>query len=308
MDPSMMGGAPQAGGMTPQGPNGGQLPPEIMQDQGFIQWLQQQGIMFDPQSGMFMDPQSGQPLPAEVIMQAYQAYQQEMQMAQQGGMPPQGGAPMDPSMMGGAPQAGGMPPQGGDQLPPEVLQDQMFAQFMGQVVGAPLDPNQGTFIDPQSGQPLPPEMVMQAYQAYQQQMGGQGGVPQNGGGAPTDPAAMQGGNEIPPEILEQLQGVVDASIQNFSAQLDKKIETLLDKLDTVKMALEAMRDTDDQRADEDRQATKNLQDEIAAELNPEVKTASEIVLSTYPEQKLNAAQTPKPLNMFDYIINRTRKQ
>lgn len=299
-DPTTAGGAMGAAGapLAPpagaQGSGGGQLPPEIMQDQGFIQWLQQQGVMFDPQSGMFMDPQ-GQPLPVDAVMQAYQAYQQEMQMAQGGGAPA-GAPPMDPAAAGGMPPAGAAP-QGGGALPPEVLQDEQFAQFMEQAVGAPMDPNQGTFVDPQSGQPLPPDMVMQAYQAYQQQMGG----------APEGGAAPEGGNEIPPEVLGQIQSVVDASIQNFSAQLDKKIESLLDKLETVKMALEAMRDTDDKRDKQEREATKELQDEIAAELNPEVKTASETMLSVYPERKLEPVQPPKPLNMFDYIINRNRK-
>lgn len=289
MDPAMMGGAPAPG--APQGSGGGQLPPEIMQDQGFLQWLQQMGIMFDPQSGMFYDPQ-GQPLPAEVIMQAYQQYQTEMQgaAAPQGAAPAgapmdpaamQGGAPMDPAAMGGAPAAGG--------LPPEVMQDEQFAQFMAGV-GAQLDPNTGSFMDPTTGQPLPPEVVMQAYQAYQQQMGG---APMDGG-APAGGAMPEGGNEIPQEILDQIQSVVDASIQNFSAQLDKKIETLVDKLETVKMAIEAMRDTDDQRDKEEKDATKALQDEIAAELQPTVKEAS---------VKPQPIEAPKPINMFEFIIN-----
>ena len=90
MDPSMMqGGMPPAdpsmmqGGMPPQG---GGLPPEILQDQLFLQALQQAGIMVDPASGMAVD-QSGQPLPPDMIVQAYQAFKQGQQEGAAAGMP-----------------------------------------------------------------------------------------------------------------------------------------------------------------------------------------------------------------------------
>ena len=124
-----------------------------------------------------------------------------------------GGAPMDPSMMGGAPMdpamaaggqppvdpamAGGtpMPPAGG--IPPELMQDQVFLQFLAEVFGIMLDPRSGQFFD-QNGQPVTPEMLMQAYQAYMQgmqQLQAQGGGmppadPAMAGGMPADPAAM----------------------------------------------------------------------------------------------------------------------
>jgi len=331
-DPSMMGGAPmdpsmmQGGGMPPQGApmdpsmqggmppqGGGQLPPEILQDQQFIQWLQQQGVAFDPNSGMFIDTQSGQPIPPEAIMQAYQQYMMEMQggqgMPRQGGqpMPPaQGGAPMDPSMMGGGapmrPEAQG---QGG--LPPEIAQDQMFMQFMQEAMGAAFDPNSGMFMDMQSGQPIPPDYVMQAYQQYQQaMMAQQGGAPQGMpqdpsmmGGAQMDPAMMQQGQAqpgLPPEIMDQIQSTIDSSLKSFTTQLDKKIETLLDKLETVKMALESMRDTDDARTADDKQETDRLRAELSEELNPTVKTAS-------APQPTKQGETPKTrnLNMFEIL-------
>ena len=143
MDPSMMqGGMPpqgapmdpsaMQGGMPPQGApvdpsmmQGGGLPPEILQDQAFVQMLQQSGVMLDPQSGMFMDP-SGQPVPPEMIVQAYEAYMQGQQAGQAGpgGMPPQG-APMDPSMAQGAmppqdaPMDPSMVPEGPEGMPPQ---------------------------------------------------------------------------------------------------------------------------------------------------------------------------------------------
>ena len=120
MDPSMMGGMPPQGGapMDPammQGgmPQGAPMPQgqpgAWMQDQGFIQFLQQIGVQFD-QQGNAIDP-NGQPIPPEMLDQLYAQYQQ--QMMAQGGQPPMDpntGMPMDPSMMGGDPNAmGGMP-------------------------------------------------------------------------------------------------------------------------------------------------------------------------------------------------------
>ena len=289
-DPAMMqGGAPpqdssmMQGGMPPQasGPAGGQIPPEILQDQQFIMWLQQQGVILDQQSGMFIDQASGQPLPAEAIMQAYQVYQQQMGTAQ-GGMPPQ------------------VQQQGG-QLPPEIMQDQQFMAFMTQAMGAQADMQSGMFIDPATGQPIPPDLVMQAYQQFQQQMGGVGAQ----GGAdmaasqqpPMDAGQEAAGMQLPPEVMEQLQSAVDASIQNYTAQLDKKIETLLDKLETVKQALESMRDTDDERDRASQHEAQTLRDEIAADLAPTspVKTASETRTAGA------RVPTPKPINMLELL-------
>ena len=354
-DPSMLGGTPEgapAGAMpgAPQGAGGGQIPPEVLQDQQFIQWLAQQGVQLDQASGMFIGP-DGQPLPVEAIVQAYQVYQQEMMAAQGGGapqggpMPPQdpsmggGMPPQDPSMMGGepmppdqgmAPEQGGMPPQDpsmmqggpmppagpeGGQLPPEILQDQMFMQFMQEVMGAQLDPNSGMFMDMQSGQPIPPEAIMQAYQMFQQEMQNMqgGGAPQDpsmaGGMPPQDPSMMQGGSmppdaaqqgqppapALPPEIMEQFQSVIDSSIENFTSQLDKKIESLIDKLETVKMAIESMRDTDDQRSKQDKDELKQMQDDLAAELNTSsVKTASE-------KPKRGSKSKTRPVNVFEFL-------
>ena len=163
MDPSMM-----QGGMPPQGapmdpsmmqggmpPQGGGLPPEILQDQAFVQMLQQSGVVLDPQSGMFMDP-SGQPVPPEMIVQAYEAYMQGQQAGQAGpgGMPPQG-APMDPSMAQGA-----MPPQGAPMDP------SMAQAGPGEIPpqGAPVDPSmvQGAPTGGPEADGMLPEPVMNA--------------------------------------------------------------------------------------------------------------------------------------------------
>ena len=330
-DPSMMAGA----GAGPTGPNGGQIPPEIVQDQMFMEFLASQGIQFDPQSMQFIGP-DGQPVPADIIMQAYQMYQQEM-AAQQGGA---GMAPQDPSMMqqgmppqapaaapapapeGGMPAEGAMPPQapgmdagmgagmplqGAEQpIPPEVTQDQLFMQFMQEALGAQLDPNTGGFIDAASGQPIPNSAVMEAYQAFQQQVQSM----QQGGGAmpPQGPGMMpqDQGQEMPQQmgaggdILQEVQKIVDASIQAYTAEIDKKIETLIDKLDTVKMAIEEIRGTDDGRSGEDKLASKAEQDAIAADLAPQPKTAS-----VQPQKRTKKG--PAPLNMFSYILNKDAK-
>ena len=298
---------PEAGGMPggPQGSGGGQLPPEILQDAQFIQWLAQQGVQLDPNSGMFIGP-DGQPLPADAIMQAYQAYQQEMAAAQ-GGAPQ--GQPVPPDQAAAA--QGGMPPQEaaatqGGQIPPEILNDQVFMQFMQEAMGTQFDPNSGMFMDGQSGQPIPPEMVMQAYQEFQTQMqAAQGGAAPEGA-APAEGAPAEGGQQapeqgagLPPEVMEQFQSIVDASIDNFTAQLDKKLEALMDKLETVKMALESLRDTDDQRSKQDKDALKQMQDDLAAELNPTTKTAS----LEQPKPVKQKAQA-RPVNVFEFLAKR----
>ena len=133
MDPSMMGGMPPQGGapMDPAMMQGGMpqgvpmtqgQPGAWMQDQGFIQFLQQIGVQFD-QQGNAIDP-NGQPIPPEMLDQLYAQYQQQM-MAQGGQLPmdPNTGMPMDPNMMGGDPNAmGGMPVEQG-MAPSAVEQD-----------------------------------------------------------------------------------------------------------------------------------------------------------------------------------------
>lgn len=148
--------------------------------------------------------------------EAMQAAQQPppMDPAMAGGMPPQGGAPMDPAMMGGMPpqggapmdpsMMGGMPPQGGA-LPPEIMQDQMFLQFLAEMAGIMVDPNSGMFFD-QQGAPVPPEMIMQIYDQYMQQMAQMQGGMSPQGGAPMDPAMMggmppQGGAPMDPAMM-----------------------------------------------------------------------------------------------------------
>ena len=326
MDPSMMGGAPMdpsmAGMAAPQGSGGGQLPPEILQDQMFLSWLQSQGIMLDPSSGMFIGP-DGQPLPAEAIMEAYAMYQQQMGGAQ--GMPPQGAAPADPSMMGGMPpqdQAmGGMPQapaamQGMDpgmaqkgapgQIPPEILQDQGFMDFMQGMIGLQFDQQSGQFLDPQSGAPVPPDMVVQAYQQYQMQaqQGGmqQGGMPPEGAPEGMPPEGMSpeaqgmGASPLPPELLTQFQSTIDDSLKAYTASLEKKLEMLADKLDAVTKAVDSLRDTDDRRTAEDKDEDARLRDDIAAELTPTVKTAS--------VKPLRRPQPKAPVNLFSVLTGR----
>ena len=178
-------------------------------------------------------------------------------------MPPQGGAPMDPSMLGGAP-AGDPATMGGGMPPPGAwMQDPMFAEFL-MSIGFQQGPD-GNFIDP-NGQPIPPQMMDQIYMQYlmQMQSGGmppQGGAPMDpamaGGMPPADPAAMSGDPaamggippegqmppaELPPEIMEQISGMVQDIIssefeQRFST-LDKKITAFNQKLDTIKTLLD----------------------------------------------------------------------
>lgn len=194
-----------------------------------------------------------------------------------GGMPPQGGVPMDPSTMQGA-----LMPQG---QPGAWMQDPMFIQFLQQM-GVQFD-QQGNAIDP-NGQPIPPEMLDQLYMSFQQQMAQQGGAPMDPstmqGGMPQDPSmlssqtsvdpntgmsmdpAMMGsdlnamggispegmepsmlapsavGQGMPQDMLNNMASIimdsVDSVLDEKMAALDKKISAFADKLDSIKSMLD----------------------------------------------------------------------
>lgn len=239
------------------------------------------------------------------------AMQPPMDPAMAGGMPPQG-VPMDPAMAGGMPPAGGvmpMPPQGAA-IPPEILQDKAFVDFLQQAMGIVLDPNSGMFMDPQSGQPIPPDMIIQAYQVFQQEqaMAAQGGAP--GGmppqGAPVDPA-MAGGMPpagLPEDIINQIASTVmsgvEATLQEYTAALEKKISALMDKLDIVKGQVDSMQSTTDKRTQNDIDEDQKLREDIAADLQPTVKVANEI---TAPQQiVIPKAVSKKPVSLYGLIV------
>ena len=290
-------------GMAMQGvgSGGGQIPPEIMQDQQFIQWLASQGIQLNPQTGQFVGP-DGQALPVDVIVQAYQEFQAMMQQEaaeQAGGGAPQG---VSPSTGGELPPQG-MPQQGG-QLPPEILQDQMFLQFMAEMGG--MQPDQsGQFVDMQTGQPVSSDFILQAYQEFQtqlQQQQQQGGQMPDYGSQPVQPEQMptqnQPGGAIPSEVLDQIQTMLDSTLQAYTASIEKRLEAFNDKLDAVKTAIEAIGNKDDQRKQLDKDEADAIRQELANELQPTVKTAS-VKTASKP-----SFSTPKPINMFDMLINK----
>lgn len=252
VDPAMAGGMPPAQGM-PQaaadpaaqqmaaggaqvtGPNGGQIPPEILQDQQFIQFLAQTlGIQLDAASGTFIGP-DGQPIPAGLIVQAYQEYQTQMMQQQQ--MAAGGAMPMDPSMMGsapGAPEVGGAP--GGQQADPAMME------------GAPMDPA--------AMNGMPPEAGVPADQAIAQEQAG---------GAPIDMV-----NEIAGAVMSAVESV----LQDMTAAQEKRISAILEKLDALQTEVSSLRDTTDKRTKMEQDAEKQLRDDLSADLNPEVKQAA----------------------------------
>lgn len=308
MSPDMGGMPPQEmpqpdmqQGMAMQGVDfgGGQIPPEIMQDQQFIQWLASQGIQLNPQTGQFVGP-DGQALPVDVIVQAYQEFQAMMQQEaeeQAGGGAPQG---MSPGMGGGMPQQGML--QQGGQLPPEILQDQMFLQFMAEMGG--MQPDQsGQFVDMQTGQPVPPDFILQAYQEFRTQLQQQqSGQMSDYGSQPMPPEQMppqnQSAGAMPSEMLDQIQTMLDSTLQAYTASIEKRLEAFNDKLDAVKAAIEAIENKDDQRKQSDKDEAEAIRQELANELQPTVKTAS-----VKPASKPSFS-TPKPINMFDMLINK----
>lgn len=268
-----MGGTMPGAPMPPQGAPAG-LPPEALQDQGFIQALAQAGVRLDPSTGQAV-AQDGTPVPPEILAQAYQEYLAAMQGGQ--GMAP-GAAPMGAPGMApaGAPMGGPMPPQGapmgapgmtpGAGIPPEALQDQEFLQTLAQA-GVQIDPATGQAFGP-DGTPVPPEAVAQAFAQWQAAGGPQAAAAE--AQAPAGPDANAAGQ--PPQ--QDIQSMLDSSLQAAMASLEKRLETLVDKLDTLKMEIESLRDTDDMRSRQDRAEQRSAQEDLAAELAGGVKQAS----------------------------------
>lgn len=267
-----------------------------------------------------------------------------------GGMPPQG-APMDPSMMGGAPAApmggmpmdpaamggapGGMPmggaPMGGapmgGQLPPEIMQDQMFMQFLAEALGIQMDPNSGTFIDPQ-GQPIPPDMLIQIYQQFQQQMMA---TQQGGAGAPMDPSMMgvdpaamgmdpsmtggmppDAGGGIPEEVITQISSSVvsgvEAVLQDLTAATERKISALMEEVKTLKSAIDMLTDTTDKRTKSEMDVAAQLRDEIAADLMPQQTAPVQKAASIEPLKMSTAGNQAQPAmpGLFEIISGKVK--
>lgn len=289
-DPAMMGGAPAPAGGAPmaQGSGGGEIPPEILQDQLFMQFLQSMGIIFDPQSGTFMDP-NGQPLAVEDVMQIYDMFQQEL-AAQQGGAPAEGGAPMDPAMAGAGmpPEAAGAPMGAGGDM---AAMGGMEAAPAGEIAPA----QEG--IDPSVA--LPPDAGMG------------GGMPPmddgSGNGAPVDPAAggdpaMAEGAEQPDPVMDIASAVmtgVEAVLEDFSNAMDKKMAELAEKIENMSRTLDSMQGTTDKREDEDKRREIDLQEQLNAELQPSM--AAGIEAPEAIDIPKTAAVKPAPTNLFDFI-------
>jgi hypothetical protein len=213
MDPAMAGGAG-----VPVGPAGGTVPPEILQDQQFLAFLQQVlGITFDPQSQTFVGPQ-GEAIPAEAIIQAYQEFQ--AQMAAQTQVAPQAAAPVEPGAMAGA--------------TPEVA-------------GAPADPAAAAVeAPPEAMGATPPEASIQPPPE---------GVPAEG--VPADP--MQ-------QMAEMVLSAVETIVNEALSAQEKKISTMLDKIDTLKKDVEAVLNSDNKRSEKDEDDDSKLRGELEQEL------------------------------------------
>lgn len=253
-----------------------------------------------------------------------------MPPAGQPGMPVQGaapagmpmpGAPVDPSMMQGAPAPQGAPvdpsmmTQGG--MPAaQPVQDPMFIQFLMQVMGLQPDPNTGMILDPSTGQPVPDNILQQLYAEFQAQMAQQN-APVDPAAGMVDPAAagMPGPEAaqpeagIPPEITEAInaaiQSAVEANVAEPLAKNEKLIAALMDKLDTIKSLLEeALGSTN--TTDKDTEArTKELAAELEKELKAQADAGTGQVQAPLPVEALlsgpQAAPAAAPASQEDQL-------
>lgn len=274
-DPAAMGGAPTA----PQGSGGGAIPPEILNDQLFMQFMQAMGVTFDPQSGNFIDP-NGQPLSVDEVTQIYDMFQQQV-AAQQGGAaegaaaadPAMGGAPMDPAAMGapmGDPAAmAGMPPEAAAEVPPA---------------------------GPEAMVPAGPDM---------------GGDPAMGAADPAmDPAAVGGGaatgaEDPVMEIASAVMTGVEATLEDFTQALTEKISSLMEKIEDLSKAVEAIEKTKDGRSDDDKKEQLSVEDELAADLalDENIQPVAEPVPPML-SPKTASMQAPQPINLYNFICKK----
>ncbi len=169
MDPAMMGGMPPQGAapapiQTVPGPNGEPIDPET----GFIVVDPQQGIEQDPMTGILFSKFTGEfATPDGQPLDPQQAQMMIEQAMSQGGMPQQGGAPMDPAMMGGMPMptAGdtnampsldpattGVDPIAAGEVPatPEAEAATSAQPSIDDQTGLPVDPETGYYMSPGS--------------------------------------------------------------------------------------------------------------------------------------------------------------
>ena len=162
-------------------------------------------------------------------------------MAAQGApMPSQGGAPMDPAMMGGIPPQGApMPPQGG--MPP-----------VDPNTGMPIDPNTGMPIDPNTGMPMDPNAMAGGMPPQGAPMPPQGGAPISTGDMVIDMLLEMGamivdpnGQPVPPEMIAQMVQEMNAQTGGMPPQggtpQDKNVSVMLDKLDSIRAIVDDLR-------------------------------------------------------------------
>lgn len=264
-----------------------------------------------------------------------------MDPAMAGGQPP-----MDPGMMGGAPAPTPMPPDAGAApmdpgmaapaptggLPPEALQDQLFLQFLAEAFGIMLDPRSGQFFD-QNGQPVPPEMLMQAYDAYMQgmqQLQSQGTDPSMMGGqppqgAPMDPAAgampppdaammppdaamggapVEEGQPMDPMMAQfadliaaVMEDTVVTPMKEEIAALNKQIADLKNLFKTTRDEMDSMKDEIIAKEDTDDKRTEEDRDE-AAEVREQL---AQELQPTVPQEELPKQAALRPLNILDIL-------
>ena len=219
-----------------------------------------------------------------------------MDPSMMGGMPPQGmppqGAPMDPAMMGGAPMppggmppmdpaaAQGMPPQGAPMDPAAMggapqgawMQDPQFLQFLPQM-GIQVDPQSGMAIGP-DGQPVPPEIMDQMYAEFQNQMAAaQQGMPPEGQMPPQGQMPQPGLDE---QTMNNMASIimdsVDSVLEQKMATLDKKLSAFAEKLDSIKSLIDDLA-----LGTNNMQKQQQLQnDKLNAELEEQLKTIQDL--------------------------------
>ena len=281
MDPAAAGGAPMA-----QGSGGGQIPPEVLNDPMFMQFMQAMGVVFDPQSGTFMDP-NGQPLSVDEVMQIYDMFQQ--QVAAQGGAP-DGGAPADPAM-GAAP------------MDPAAMGAPMGdPAAMGGMEAAPAGEVQPGMEGVDPSMALPPDVAAGAEGGDPAAMGGAGaGMAPMAGGAP----AAMGGEDPVMEVASAVMTGVESVLEDFMTGLEKKLADMSDRIDSLGKAFDALQETTDKRSEGDKDAARSLEDDLAADLQPTLAApvAEPIPLEMTPKTA-SAKPVNKPANLYSFICQK----
>jgi predicted DNA-binding protein len=106
------------------------------------------------------------------------------------------------------------------------------------------------------------------------------------------------------EISSAVMTGVEATLEDFATALEEKLGKLMDKIEDLSKAVEAIEKTKDGRSDEDKKEQLSVEDELAADLalDEAVEPNAEPVPPML--QPKVASEQPKPVTLYNLICGK----